>query len=98
MADVPSPTSDGSVSTDPSAPSAEASLSVDASTPTSLDDIRRPVEEDLDAFRSYFREAMRSDHTLLDKITQYVLWQKGKRIRPLLVLLSAKACGGQAAD
>jgi octaprenyl-diphosphate synthase len=41
---------------------------------------------------------MRSDHTLLDKITQYVLWQKGKRIRPLLVLLSARACAGTATE
>ncbi|NBB72449.1 MAG: polyprenyl synthetase family protein [Bacteroidetes bacterium] len=37
---------------------------------------------------------MRSDVGLLDKITQYVLRQKGKRIRPILVLLSAQLCGG----
>ena len=73
-------------------------LTFDRPVPTTLDDIREPVEDDLDAFRSYFREAMRSDHMLLDKITQYVLWQKGKRIRPLLVLLSAQACGGSATD
>lgn len=73
-------------------------LTLDRPVPTTLDDIRVPVEDDLEAFRSYFREAMRSDHMLLDKITQYVLWQKGKRIRPLLVLLSAQACGGAATD
>ena len=73
-------------------------LTLDRPVPTTLDDIREPVEDDLEAFRSYFREAMRSDHMLLDKITQYVLWQKGKRIRPLLVLLSAQACGGTATD
>ena len=73
-------------------------LALDRPVPTTLDDIRVPVEDDLEAFRSYFREAMRSDHMLLDKITQYVLWQKGKRIRPLLVLLSAQACGGAATD
>jgi len=85
--------------TDDAAPDASSrSRTWNRPLPTSLDDIRTPVEEDLDAFRSYFREAMRSDHTLLDKITQYVLWQKGKRIRPLLVLLSAKACGGTPTD
>ena len=73
-------------------------LTLDRPVPTTLDDIRVPVEDDLEAFRSYFREAMRSDHMLLDKITQYVLWQKGKRIRPLLVLLSAQACGGTATE
>jgi octaprenyl-diphosphate synthase len=56
-------------------------------------DIRRPVEDELDAFRTYFRQAMRSKVGLLDKITQYVLKQKGKRIRPVLVLLAAKMCG-----
>ncbi|PSQ69371.1 MAG: polyprenyl synthetase, partial [Bacteroidetes bacterium QH_1_64_81] len=60
-------------------PSAEAPdldgepLALDRPIPTTLDDIRVPVEDDLEAFRSYFREAMRSDHMLLDKITQYVL-------------------------
>jgi len=92
MADVPSPASDGSVPTEASVSTSENEISVDRSIPTSLDAIRAPVDDDLEAFRTYFREAMRSDHTLLDKITQYVLWQKGKRIRPLLVLLSARAC------
>ncbi len=59
----------------------------------SLDDIRRPVEEEMAHFRRHFRDSMRSSVGLLDKITQYLLRQKGKRIRPLLVLLSAKACG-----
>lgn len=66
----------------------------DAKRRVSLDDIRRPIEAELEDFRSYFREYMRSDVGLLDKVTQYVLRQKGKRIRPMLVLLSAKVCGG----
>ena len=37
---------------------------------------------------------MRSDVWLLDRITQYVLRQKGKEIRPTLVLLGAQLCGG----
>ena len=97
MADVSSPTSDGPIPSDASVQS-EHALPVDGSVPTSLDAIRTPVEDDLEAFQTYFRDAMRSDHTLLDKITQYVLWQKGKRIRPLLVLLSAKATAGAATD
>src|SRR5690606_6207086 len=58
-----------------------------------LSELRRPVEQELAAFKTYFREAMRSPVGLLDKVTQYVLRQKGKRVRPLLVLLSAKTCG-----
>lgn len=61
--------------------------------PPSLSSIRRPVEEELKVFRRTFRETMRSDVGLLDKVTRYVLRRKGKQIRPTLVLLSAKACG-----
>jgi octaprenyl-diphosphate synthase len=61
--------------------------------PLSLFDIQRVVEDELQAFERRFREAMRSEVGLLDKITQYILRQKGKRIRPTLVLLTAKACG-----
>lgn len=68
-------------------------LSVDQRRGVSLRAIRRPVEEELETFRAYFRDAMQSEEMLLDKITQYVLRRKGKEIRPLLVLLAAKACG-----
>jgi octaprenyl-diphosphate synthase len=60
----------------------------------SLADVRRPVENDLAAFRRHFREAMRSRVTLLDRVTQFVLRRKGKEIRPTLVLLAARLCGG----
>lgn len=98
MSDASSFVSADTSSSEASAPAADESLSVNRPIPTSLETIRTPVEDDLDAFRTYFREAMRADHTLLDKITQYVLWQKGKRIRPLLVLLSAKACAGATTE
>jgi octaprenyl-diphosphate synthase len=98
MADASSLASNGQAGTESSLPPPDAPLSVDRPIPTTLDAIRTPVADDLDAFQTYFREAMRADHVLLDKITQYVLWQKGKRIRPLLVLLSAKACAGAATD
>ncbi|MFP4227706.1 MAG: polyprenyl synthetase family protein [Salinivenus sp.] len=99
MADVSSPPSDDLTSAGTVSQNGEAdALTIDRPIPSTLDDIRVPVEDDLEAFQTYFREAMRADHTLLDKITQYVLWQKGKRIRPLLVLLAAKACGGATTD
>lgn len=59
-----------------------------------LDDIRQPVESELDTFRSYFRSAMKNRVFLLDQIVQYLLRQKGKQLRPILVLLTARACGG----
>ncbi|MDZ4700486.1 MAG: polyprenyl synthetase family protein [Rhodothermales bacterium] len=62
--------------------------------PRSLTAIQAPVDAEMRAFDRYFRESMQSDTALLNTITRYVLRQKGKRIRPLLVLLSAKVCGG----
>ncbi|MDA0683601.1 MAG: polyprenyl synthetase family protein [Bacteroidetes bacterium] len=61
---------------------------------SSLNDIRRPVESELSEFKSYFRDAMKSRVFLLDQVVQYLLRQKGKQLRPILVLLTARACGG----
>jgi octaprenyl-diphosphate synthase len=52
-----------------------------------------PISEDLKIFNRYFRDAMRSDITFIDVITRYILKQKGKQIRPFLVLHTAKMCG-----
>ncbi len=60
----------------------------------SLREIEAVVGDELGAFREHFRRAMRSDVRLLDLVTRFVLRQKGKQMRPLLVLLSAKAAGG----
>lgn len=56
--------------------------------------IQDPISEELELFRQRFRDSMRSDVKLLDRVVRYVLRSKGKQIRPVLVLLSAKACGG----
>jgi octaprenyl-diphosphate synthase len=55
--------------------------------PTSL------IESELKSFESRFREAVRSQTPLLDRITRYIVKRKGKQLRPMFVLLSAKLCG-----
>ncbi len=60
----------------------------------SLDRLQAVVADEQAAFERYFRAAMKADSGLLNIVTQYVLRQKGKKMRPLLVLLAAKACGG----
>jgi octaprenyl-diphosphate synthase len=60
---------------------------------SSLDSIREPVTQELKKFDGVFRGAMRSQVALVYLITRYILRQKGKRVRPLLVMLSAKLCG-----
>jgi octaprenyl-diphosphate synthase len=59
----------------------------------SLNALKAPVASELDEFTGYFKQSMRSSVPLVDTIARYVVKQKGKRIRPLLVFLSAKACG-----
>ncbi|MBN1396882.1 MAG: polyprenyl synthetase family protein [Bacteroidetes bacterium] len=58
-----------------------------------LDAIREPVKEELKKFDEVFRESMKSRVALVHLITRYIMRQKGKRVRPLLVMLSAKLCG-----
>jgi octaprenyl-diphosphate synthase len=63
-------------------------------TKNSLSEISQPIKSELDRFNDIFKEAMRSKVGLVDLIARYIIRQKGKKIRPLLVLLSAKLSGG----
>ena len=58
-----------------------------------LKNISEPVSEELKIFEKKFSEVLKSKVALIDIITRYILRQKGKKIRPTLVLLSAKICG-----
>ena len=58
-----------------------------------LKKISLPIRDELDEFRKEFRIAMKSRVALVDLISKYLVSQKGKKIRPILVLLSAKLCG-----
>ncbi len=59
-----------------------------------LSEITQPIKTELENFNQFFRESLRSHVGLVDLVTRYIIRQKGKKIRPLLVLLSAKVCGG----
>ena len=52
-----------------------------------------PIQLELDAFESYFKDSMKSDVALLDKVTQYIVKRKGKQMRPMFVFLTAKMLG-----
>ncbi|MBA4405949.1 polyprenyl synthetase [bacterium] len=60
----------------------------------SLSEINHPIEKELAEFNKLFKQALKSKVALLELITRYILKQKGKKIRPLLVLLSSNLCGG----
>jgi octaprenyl-diphosphate synthase len=52
------------------------------------------IDEELKAFETLFRNAVKSQVPLLDRILKYVVRTKGKQLRPMFVMLSAKLCGG----
>lgn len=58
-----------------------------------LGEITSPVSDNLREFRSFYKESLRTDVFVLDKIVQYLLRQKGKEIRPTLVFMSARLFG-----
>lgn len=59
-----------------------------------LDEIKRPIEQELQVFEEKFKSSMKSTVPLLDRITHYIVKRKGKQIRPMFVFFSASLCGG----
>ncbi len=59
-----------------------------------LDSILKPVAPYLDEFDAVFKQQMKSNVMLLDTVVKYIIKQRGKRVRPALVLLCAAVCGG----
>ncbi|HFC00664.1 MAG TPA: polyprenyl synthetase family protein [Phaeodactylibacter sp.] len=60
---------------------------------SSLKTIKRPISAELKIFEQRFREDMRSNVPLFDKITYYIVQRKGKEIRPMFVFLCAQIGG-----
>mgnify|MGYP006322892587 CR=1 FL=1 len=58
-----------------------------------IEAIQRPIAEEMKAFEPHFREAMRSKVALLDRVMHYIVKRKGKQMRPMFTLLSAKQFG-----
>jgi octaprenyl-diphosphate synthase len=51
------------------------------------------LNDELEVFEKTFKEAVKSQIPLLDRIMQFIVKRKGKQLRPMFVLLSAKLCG-----
>jgi octaprenyl-diphosphate synthase len=59
-----------------------------------IKEVTSSVSVELKLFRERYKTVLHSRNSLVDKVSRYVLKQQGKQIRPLMVLLAAKACGG----
>ena len=58
-----------------------------------LTEITRPIAADLVQFEAFFAENLKAETEPMDSIMRYVGETKGKRLRPILVLLGAKLFG-----
>ena len=56
-------------------------------------EIRAPVADDLQAVNALIRQQLRSDVALINQLAGYIIDGGGKRLRPITVLLAARACG-----
>lgn len=59
-----------------------------------LSEIISPIRKELDTFNEIFKSSLKSKVGLVDLVMKYILKQKGKKIRPVLVLFSAAVSGG----
>ena len=58
-----------------------------------LNQIKAPILKDLKIFQVEFKSALKSDVKLINSISNYLVKNRGKTIRPILTLLCAKVCG-----
>ena len=58
-----------------------------------LTDIILPIAAELAQFEAFFEKTLHAETEPMDSIMQYVLDSRGKRMRPILVLLGAKLFG-----
>ena len=58
-----------------------------------IDKIQAPIATEVAKFDKFFKKEIQSNTTLLNIVLRYFLRKKGKRIRPVLVFLSAGLCG-----
>lgn len=63
-----------------------------------LSQISAPIKAELVIFNKQFNKSIKSDVALVDLIAKYILKQKGKKIRPQLVLLSSKIVNNEITD
>ena len=58
----------------------------------SLTDIRRPVEAEWKQYERLMEQSLRAENKLQQEVLRYIGARRGKQLRPLLTLLSAKLC------
>lgn len=65
---------------------------------TNFDEIRDLISSDLERLQKIMKQSLSSNSPLLNKIVDKYLETKGKQIRPIIVVLSAKFFGAEVSD
>jgi octaprenyl-diphosphate synthase len=81
--------------------SAETAIAPEELAPSSLnalESVYELVTDDFAAANQLIPRKLTSDVDLVEEIGQYIVESGGKRLRPLLVLLSARCCGYDQTD
>jgi len=60
---------------------------------SAIKNIKAPIKEEMSLFEQKFKDSLKSNVSLLDKIMHYIIKRKGKQMRPMFVFLSAKLFG-----
>tara|TARA_A100001037_G_scaffold284673_1_gene291279 strand:+ start:2040 stop:3029 length:990 start_codon:yes stop_codon:yes gene_type:complete len=58
-----------------------------------LKQITAPIIDDIKVFQEEFENALKSEVRLINSISKYMIKNRGKNIRPILTILSARLCG-----
>jgi octaprenyl-diphosphate synthase len=57
----------------------------------SIEDVNALASDDMQAVDALIRQSLQSDVTLVSQVSEYIVTSGGKRLRPLIVLLAARA-------
>lgn len=63
-----------------------------------LEPIRAPVADDLCAVDALIRQQLHSEVALINQVAAYIIDGGGKRLRPMVTLLAARACAYEGHD
>lgn len=58
-----------------------------------FNEILQLIEDDMQAVNNLIQERLYSDVVLINQLSHYIIGSGGKRLRPMLALISARACG-----
>ena len=58
-----------------------------------IDKVKNTIREDYKAYRKEFVDSVSSNVKIIDSVLSYIMKRKGKELRPILCILSARLCG-----